>query len=514
MSKRVRTLETLGSLPYTTIDGGKWLKKALDPADIDVEINGLPDTTTNPCCVLNYQFQGDIPVPHSTTYVANTTQSYDVDFYVFQNPITLGMSVSRPAGTKNPVGVGLSKTESASRAGAFTLPPGYSFATVQVFENPQIEGNTKNEKLDSLERYCQRHRMIYGGVQCIPACSALFDSGTIEATQQIFSPEEKNINDNLITRKSGSGVNTVYTDQVEDKVHLCQHFEPNDFPDEGSSIQNATALYCRYKEGLYMPYKIRNPLIHNYKGSEQRIFTEAPYVITDQIYYRGEKNQAVVLLAGIIDPETNTVYCPDNDVTIDDVFITCYTKSGIPFKISMKWADVPSSFTFPDILPAYKSNNILKLDAAGNGTSESPFYHIEGGNFGTAEMGRTNAEVTVNKDYTVCDIPCTESNVGIICFRSIGLQASIRVIFRFGLEMMITAGGVYSPFKHKAPKYDQKALNSYIRAVHNMRDAFLGNAATPEGHALFAAHVAAIAAADESAYVSNQGSRWYGAVSV
>ena len=134
MSKRVRTLETLGSLPYTTIDGGKWLKKALDPADIDVEVSGLPDTTTNPCCVLNYQFQGDIPVPHSNTYVANTVQSYDVDFYCFQNPVTLGMSVSRPAGTKNVI---MNSIQIDKSTNSLRFAPGYSLATVQVFENPQ-----------------------------------------------------------------------------------------------------------------------------------------------------------------------------------------------------------------------------------------------------------------------------------------------------------------------------------------------------------------------------------------
>ena len=529
MSKRVRTLETLGSLPYTTIDGGKWLKKALDPADIDVEINGLPDTTTNPCCVLNYQFQGDIPVPHANTYIPSTTQSYDVDFYTFQNPITLGMSVSRPAGTRNPVG---STITFNSQNKTFTFAPGTALATVQVFENPQIEGETKNQKLDSLERYCQRHRMVYGGVQCIPACSALFDSGTIEATQQIFSPEVKHINDNLVVQNVGNDTNKAISDG---KVYLCQRFEKNDFPDEGTSIQNSTALYCRYKEGLYMPYKIKNPLVYPYKGSEQRVYTEAPYVMTDQVYFRyrtqtglgggalgGGYTYDYGVLSGIINAENNTVKCPtlpyeeqvgDLVSNIEDVYFKCYTKTGIPFLISMRWADIPSQFTLPEILPAYNSNSIFGL-VNGDSTPSTSWYHIEGGDYGEAQMGRDDVAPILNKNFTVCDIPTIDANVGIICFRSIGLQASIRVIFRFGLEMMITAGGVYTPFKHKAPKYDQKALNSYVRAIHNMRDAFLGNAATPEGHALFSAHIAAIASSEDGAYVSNQGSRWYGAVSV
>ena len=539
MAKRVRTLETLGSLPYTTIDGGKWLKKALDPADIDVEINGVPDTTTNPCCVLNYQFQGDIPIPHSNTYIPSTTQSYDVDFYTYQNPVTLGMSVSRPAGTRNPVGTTITFNRTSK---TFTFAPGTALATVQVFENPQIEGETKNEKLNSLERYCQRYRMAYGGVQCIPACSALFDSGTIEATQQVFSPEMKHINDNLIVKDVGNDTRKAISDG---KVYLCQRLEKNDFPDEGSSIQNATALYCRYKEGIYMPYKIKNPLVYPYKGSEQRVYTEAPYVITDQIYFRTYHETAsqdntemggpitienhYAVRAGILNPENNTVRCPDFGEPestpggtntgimrreIHDVYFKCYTKTGIPFIISMRWDDIPNQFTLPEILPAYNSNSVFGLLANGDSTSSTSWYHIEGGDYGEAQMGRVNSTPILNKNFTVNDVPIVDSNIGIICFRSIGLQASIRVIFRLGLEMMITAGGVYTPFKHKAPKYDQKALNSYVRAVHNMRDAFLGNAATPEGHALFAAHIAAIASAEESGYISNQGSQWYGAVSV
>ena len=525
MSKRVRTLETLGSLPYTTVDGGKWLKKALDPADIDVEVSGLPDTTTSPRCVLNYQFQGDIPVPHSTTYVANTTQSYDVDFYTFQNPVTLGMSVSRPAGTKNAASATFTWDANAKK---LTLPPGYSYATVELFENPQIEGNTKNEKLNSLEAYCQRYRMIYGGVQCIPACSALFDSGTIEATQQIFSPEHKSINDNLTIQLWPA--TQAYRWLADDKVHQLQRFEKNDFPDEGTSIQNATSLYCRYKEGLYMPYKIRNPLMYEYKGSEQRFYTEAPFVITDTVYFvcavppaQGSEGSVGAgmsatessrqCLAGVYNAETNALTCPTipNGSTLTEIQFLCYTKTGIKFYICVALANLSSSqWTFPEVLPAYNSKNLWGLNIEGQSGPNVNFFYILGGDY---QLNAANAE-QAKKDLTVFDIPTHDANIGIICFRSIGLQASIRVIFRFGLEMMITAGGVYTPFKHKAPKYDQKALNSYVRAIHNMRDAFLGNAATPEGHALFAAHIAAIAADESGAYISNQGARWYGAVSV
>ena len=350
MSKRSRTLETLGSLPYTTIEGGKWLRKALDPADLDVEISGLPDSTTNPRCVLNYQFQGDIPVPHSTTYVATNTQSYDVDFYVFQNPVTLGMSASRPSGMKNPVDVMINIAWDTNYGPVINFPSGYVPFTVQVFENPQIEGQTKNEKLESLEKYCQRHRMIYGAVQCIPACSALFDSGTIEATQQIFSPQRRNINDLMVLTSGDTTSNpappppAIVGDSYysnDNQVHNLQRFEENDFPDEGSSIQNPTALYCRYREGLYMPYKMRNPLVYEYIGSEQRVLTEAPYVISDEIYfvYKTESSGTAGyhIATGIYDAATNTCRPPSNITSGENIilFFKCYTKTGIPFYIQL-----------------------------------------------------------------------------------------------------------------------------------------------------------------------------------
>ena len=521
MAKRVRTLETLASLPYTTIDGGKWLKKALDPADIDTEVNGLPDTTTNQRTVLNYQFQADIPVPNNNTYVASAVQSYDADFYCYQNPITLGMSVSRPTGTKNPVGVPVT-IDWANMI--VTLPPGYSPGTVRVFLNQQIEGEDQNQKAESLKKYCQRYRMIYGGVQCIPACSALFDSGTIEATQQVFSPERKYASNLHITNGLTYGSNST----PDGTVYELQKFLPNDFPDEGSSIQNPTALYCRYKEGLYMPYKIRNPLVYDYRGSEQKALTEAPYVISDVVIFKVSiwANSTVVSTSYIqvpFDPALNSFkYTPTlasgQTATLDNIHFLCYTKTGIPFhtflgrssSVNNTGFENVGTIAFPDTLEAYASTKEITWQNLGWFMASAGFVK----NFSAWYDPENPAHSESTQYSAVFDVPYQDVNVAVACFRSIGLQANIRVIFRFGLELMIVAGSVYSPFKHKAPKYDQKALSSYIRATHNMRDAFLGDAATPEGHALYSAHIAAIAAADDSGYISNQGSRWYGAVSV
>lgn len=494
MTKRIRTLANLGDLPYTTIEGGKWLKKALDPADIETEIGGIPDTATNPRAILNYQFQGDIPIPNSTTYVASSIQSYDVDFYTFQNPIIYGMSVSRPSGTRN-MNEGMLLFNYSD--GSVTIQNDCSPATVKVFLNDQVEGESVNDKLDSFERYCQRFRMVYGGVQGIPACSALFDSGTIEATQQIFSPEINNISD-LTLNTSGPNA------QSDGKIHMNQLFNSNDFPDNGTSIQNSTSLYCRYKEGVYMPYKLRNPLVYQYKGSEQRCVNTGPYVLTNNVWVTW--GNGVSKLNYDANEKTFTPMNPTDESYTRFIF-EAYSKTGIRFYIVVDRANagVVGTITLPEVMPAYNSATNFYISPTTNGEP----YIVESCG-GLLEYQGAVGQVFAS----MFNYPFSDSNIGLICFRSVGLQASIRVIFRMGVEMMITAGGVYSPFKHKSPKYDQKALNSYIRAAHNLRDAFLGNAATPEGHADYAAHIAAIAMVDEDVSVSNLGSGWYGRVSI
>lgn len=496
-------------LPYNTIDGGMWLKKALDPADIDTQVAGLPDINTNPRTVLNYQFQSDIPLPAVGSYNPNISQSYDSDFYVYQNPITFGMSASRPSGLK-PIQGGTQAR--ILENGEIQIPDGEVPSTIQLFENPQIEGNTKNEKIQSLERYCQKYRMIYGGVQCIPACSQMFDSGTIEATQQCFSPKNTFVK-NVVVNNDVNAASPVIA---------CQTFYPNDFPDNGSAIQSTSTLFCRYKEGTYMPYKLKNPLVYDYKSSEQTTFNIAPYLIADGINFEvnlsGGSNTNSYLLH--YDPD-NKKFTNSNlsSINFDNVTgaawtFTCYTKTGIRFNVKI-YLNAPTgfghinpqNFTFPEVLPAYQVN-----------TSETrKWFPLPNSGYAYDIYITTPNTISLNaSDTTQSELvmPYQETNLGLICFRSIGLQATIRVIFRFGLEMMITVGGIYSPFKHKAPRYDQKALNSYVRACHNMKDAFLGNAASPAGHDAYTSYLLNVVNTDSATGLTNLGAGWDSNVNV
>lgn len=544
----------ISSIPYSTNDGGRWLKKALDPADVDVDIIGMPDTATNSRTVLNYQMQADVPIPDPDTYIPTNVSSYDADLYLFQSPLIFGMSVSYPQGTRDPstgpIHVDFSKLTLA-------CSPGTAPRTVNVFVNDQIEGSTYSAKLDNFTNYCQRYRMIYGGVQAIPACSALFDSGTIEATQQIYNPENMNVsnctkNNYKIFENLAANTETLpnYNAKVTNgKIYRKQKYNTNDFANSGIAIQNPTSLYCRYKEGTYMPYKIRNPLVHQYMNSEERAVVETPFVMTNTAIYSytidmdpdvingqdfGSSGLHHGCWSGPMDYDpSNRVFKPvDTSTPVDNIFkyannisicVKCFSKTGIAFWLRFSldlWNQYDSSrncfyqivgpndvnidFNLPEVIPAYNQVDpvIKQLVAEGANDRGSVYANCE-------VLNGTIENVYTAPENPLLLLPSGDSNIGVINFKSIGVQASIRLIFRIGIEMLITAGGVYSPFKHKAPKYDEKAINSYVRAVHNMRDAFLGNAATAEGHYDYALNVSNIVSS-----LANPGSGWYGRVSI
>lgn len=526
------------NLPYSTNDGGKWLKKILDPADIDVEVVGMPDTQTNPRAVLNYQMQSEVPIPEQDTYLPSVTSSYDADVYVFQNPITFACTMSYPQGTKNPIDYPI---EFNFNNPQITLAMGTCPRTCNIILNEQIEGKTRSDKMLSLRKYCQRHRLIYAGVQAIPACSALFDSGTIEATQQVFSPETVNINDAKMFKKRQDTTGT-YADSDDKAVYKCQRFYENDFPDAGNSIQNPAALYCRYKEGLYMPYKLRNPLVHEYRTTEDKALIAAPYVLTPQAWaFAIDKTIVQAAWEAAQTGETpltsaekftvfeNLIKSSDSDArlmaldynaesrtyTINNAsnyfvweyYIQCVSKTGMRFYLRINHVTEPTLKTYqlPSIMQIYFSSS-----SPAEYTVVPPL--LENPNLPDTGAIRSDPNFSNGNDEYF-EIPYNDTNIGVVSFKSIGMQASVRLLFRLGLEMMITAGGVYSPFKHKAPKYDEKAINTYIKACHNMRDAFLGDAATPEGHADYASHISEIVMSSPSS-IGNQGSSWYGRVSV
>lgn len=488
--------------PYETIDGGKWLGKALDPVNVMNDVVGMPDTTTNNVAVLNYQCQSECPLPNTYGLDTAAFNSYDTDLYVFQHPIILGAAMSYPASTVNP-----KESPLVVHFGGTGFQPKIVFnSTSQIFPrttkqilNDQIEGPTFQAKQATLARQMQRYRVIYGACQVIPACSQLYDSGTIEACQQIFNSQV--INRVCYDAPTVSAAGTA-------KTELTEIFQEDDFPDSTDTIQNPNALYCRYREGSFMPYKLRNPLFHPYHSVEQLQLMSCDYVVSGASFRVGD---ATTLVNMTWDNASKSFVPPTGDATAfaKHLYLHCFSKSGVEFFFHFMTTEavaaadnVSDAFSLPQNHAPCFNTVFVTLTGATNGT----YRTLATRSIDAAEVAATNNNMI---------LPFGAENLGNFAFKNVNLSAGVKLLFRTGLEILLTAGGVYTMFKHRSPPYDERALKTYIRCIRLMRDAFYGNAASDSGHQEYQAYITSLAWADPDAgLISNNGARWIGSVKV
>lgn len=89
--------------------------------------------------------------------------------------------------------------------------------------------------------------------------------------------------------------------------------------------------------------------------------------------------------------------------------------------------------------------------------------------------------------------------------------APIKLILKIGIEILLSAGSPYSPFKFISPKYDESALKSYLRCTRAMRDAYFANAGGMGGQAEFIKALSDLIESDSAAPLSrvlNQGGNY------
>lgn len=619
--------------PFATVEGGKWLSKALDPASIRTDVGGLPDTNSSNVCVLNYQTQDAIvPYDVSVTDGAATNAeftSYDADLFLYQHPIYLGCSASYLSDTTNPADgkmkimagttrVTITKDGQAaavptlsilpasradigiffSQANAFSSPV-FGPRTVSLIKNEQIPGRTYADQQKSMADFCQRYRVIYGGAQVIPSCSDNYNSGTVEACQQVFNSGESvaaNINETTsnqtalrdFTPASGlADVGRFVTTQVK-----MLTFNSNDFPNSSDIVQNPQGLLTRYREGVFMPYKIINPLNHPYLTAEEQKVINAPYWITGaqaKLYdatnitnhritkFPSGNNDWIQMVwdrksNGFLLPETVFVNGLTNAI-MGWVVLNCVNYLGISYNLLFYMPSLVSAtgtdtvlldgqanyqqfangnvFTFTSYFSTENALNIdgsftrcafntvplanrvvksgcgLKYQAASGGPSMTVVgwktNNVE--NAGIVNSSVAN-RITVNQDATasitaegnqmngMITFP-QHSRIGVINFRSISTTAGMKMLIRIGNEITLSSGTIYSMFKHRSPSYDENAIKSYLRCIHEMKDAFYGDAASDEGHDKYADMIRSIVWQNPpSDYVTTQGINFSGQVSV
>ena len=622
--------------PFNTVEGGKWLSKALDPASIRTDVGGLPDTNSSNVCVLNYQTQ-DAITPYDVTLTSGAGESnaeytsYDADLLLYQHPIYLGCSASYLSDTADPAigkftiygGTTSVKLGNDGAVSNLTIastdynkygiffsqsnpfaPSTFGPRTISLIKNEQIPGRTYTDQQAQMIKFCQRYRFIYGGAQVIPSCSDNYNSGTVESCQQVFNAGESVAN-NIKINQSNTGALKDFTPAlgnddtrsfVTSQVKVL-NFNDNDFPTSSDIVQNPQGMLARYREGVFIPYKMVNPLNHPYLTAEEQKVINSPFWITGakaKLYDNTNKNKHLITKfpSGDAGDWTSMVWdrqrngfvlnpVPTNPCFMGWLALECVSYLGIGFNILFYLPsanNVPASVSYLGTLNGVKDGVIHTVLAADSTisitssySSEDPLSYdgsirrnayntpaialpmliknikiVKAGaevsingvtafgtkdnvtfipSYGMYALSVAN-RVTINQDneanktlegnYNNGEITFPQhSRIAVVNFRSISTTAGMKMLIRLGNEITLSSGTIYSMFKHRSPTYDEQAIKSYLRCVHEMKDAFYGDAASDEGHDKYAEMIRSLVwQTPTEDFTTAQGAAFSGQISV
>ena len=622
--------------PFNTVEGGKWLSKALDPASIRTDVGGLPDTNSSNVCVLNYQTQ-DAITPYDVTLTSGAGESnaeytsYDADLLLYQHPIYLGCSASYLSDTADPAigkftiygGTTSIKLGNEGAVSSLSIvstdynkygiffsqsnpfaPSTFGPRTISLIKNEQIPGRTYTDQQAQMIKFCQRYRFIYGGAQVIPSCSDNYNSGTVESCQQVFNAGESVANNIKINQSNTNALkdftpalgNDDTRSFVTSQVKVL-NFNDNDFPTSSDIVQNPQGMLARYREGVFIPYKMVNPLNHPYLTAEEQKVINSPFWITGakaKLYDNTNKNKHLITKFPSGDAGDWTTMVWDrqrngfvlNPVPTAPCFmgwlaLECVSYLGVGFNILFYLPsanNVPANVSFLgtlngvhdgvihtvlgaestiSITSSYGSEDPLSYDGSirrnayntpavalpmliknikivkagaevsingvtAFGTKNNATFIPSYGMYALSVANRVTinqdneANKTLEGNYNNGEITFPQhSRIAVVNFRSISTTAGMKMLIRLGNEITLSSGTIYSMFKHRSPTYDEQAIKSYLRCVHEMKDAFYGDAASDEGHDKYAEMIRSLVwQTPTEDFTTAQGAAFSGQISV
>lgn len=123
---------------------------------------------------------------------------------------------------------------------------------------------------------------------------------------------------------------------------------------------------------------------------------------------------------------------------------------------------------------------ITAWDSQGFGASQNPM------GVQWVSVDTTLTSLSSLKALTRGTIPdMLEKQMCTVHMTGVSATAPIKLIMRMGVEILLTASSLYSPFKYISPEYDESAIKSYLRCTRAMRDAYYANAGGIGGQAEF-----------------------------
>lgn len=554
MSKRSRISDEdarrAGLNAWETPEGRKWLMKALNPNDTTVPTCGIPTLQSRNISVLNWQAEYSVDAPENIT---STIPSYDSTLFLYHHPLIFGLSATHPSGCMDMREFdGFFKIENeAAEGGGYIYhlksakEPSMPIAQTRCsrFLNKQIDPSVfKGDKSLAgrrklLEQLTQRNRIIYGGVTLIPTCSNQYNSGSMAVSQSIFNPRRTTL-------------------PKDNNVELWTYLN-NDFPDTSDTVQNPQMYYGRFQDGAYIPYKMNEPASTPYINSEQQITTRSPYYVTG-VSFIGNISEAVAPATTIeleeVEGEWSAVTKKQLDIKSTKpmygcvgirLYITLFTGQEATMTITLADQKVTQSnivFSSEDLSNGVTTvsgdpttihedviieqasataieldNKYIKLPESFTAWQWNTDTELLGNPLGTAFLSEDisedpNASADL-KVGTIC--PYNGSSIITVHMSGVSNTAPIKMLLRYGTEILLVASSPYSPFKFMSPRYDESAIKSYARCIRNMKDAYFANAGSIPGQLDYTNKLMTLIENDSAEDLNrtlNQGGTWYGVV--
>ena len=395
----------------------------------------------------------------------------------------------------------------------------------------------------------QKARLSYGSVHVIPTCSDLNNGGLITACQQVCEPKESMIDDtngiHLLAYNENDFPNiedTIQNPQMYSARYNDGCYMPYKIRDpfKNEYISSEREVTCRAPyvvTGVSMLVAYQFGTVSNGVLTQTQTSTATNYSVKqipmtltqspDSTMFTIEGKTSTALSGGNTAQDMSNVLAIRFDVCNligqrgyfyvslnDESMVSTNSQTG---GLSTIISNNTSSTTFKPMANMFNGPfaetlsgtfTAGQLEAANNGPLWSSmfqgkqWFHIprlitawDVQGTGASENPKGVQWVSVDttltslsslKALTRGTIPdMLEKQMCTVHMTGVSSTAPIKLIMRMGVEILLTASSLYSPFKYISPEYDESAIKSYLRCTRAMRDAYYANAGGMGGQAEF-----------------------------
>lgn len=537
-----------GLKAYEYAEGRAWLWKALNPQNTENAAVGIPSHQTNNISCLNYQSQYDITPPGNISATApsyDVDLFLNHNPLLFGCAITSPtgtMDLSEIGALRIAIDTGsrtITLTPEDSPMKTVALRTTTQLINTQI--NPEVfkySGSLASRRV-LFSQLTQKNRMAYGSALAIPTCSDLNNGGLITACQQICEPQRT-----LIDSAKGVYLNSYATTDfpdVSDTIQNPQMYSAryNDGcympykmrePFTQGYTNSEREVTCR---APYVVTGISAICLNSYAsttsgstfGTQEQFFSvdnasttfsavasfpagitaaDQMQVLALKVYvtnYLGQRGYYYISknLAGSSGKYTST-FTPAIANDISNTLILNSSQVGAalgnvfngpvfegPWPAGRTKFPTTTAVSSPTTFfgdTVIKTNEIIRIPEIvtfydSQGTAD--FQNPNGLQFGSLDItvgGTGGAERGTIPDML-------ENQMATVHMTGVSNTAPVKLILKMGIEILLTAGSPYSPFKFISPKYDESALKSYLRCTRVMRDAYFAAAGGAGGQVEF-----------------------------